>query len=55
MVDIQVDGDSLSHARLAELLELADQAGKHALTGAYEPIARAARAASDDFEPAVRR
>lgn len=42
-------------ARLPALLELADQAGRHALTGAYEPIARAARDAADEFEPAVRR
>lgn len=42
-------------ARLAELLDLADQAGKHALTGAYEPIARAVRNTADELEPAVRR
>ena len=40
--------------RLAELLELTDQARKHALTGAYEPIARATRDAADEFEPAIR-
>lgn len=43
-----------TETRLAELLDLAEQARRHALTGAYEPIAERARAVAEEFEPAAR-